>query len=119
MIRNKDQLENRRGEIQHQLRKDWTTHENFVTMYDRVYAAMVGVKVATPLDKPEYYFINKERIRVKTEEESSGHHIKHHLSHHKYVMFGDELGTDTNQVDDVNDGGQCYLSIKGMITNLL
>ena len=50
MRRNKNRIENIRGDIKHQLRKDWTTHENFFTMYDRVYAAMVYAKVATPLD---------------------------------------------------------------------
>ena len=44
-------LESRRGERKHKLRKDWTTHEKIVTMYDRVYAAMVDEKVATPLDE--------------------------------------------------------------------
>ena len=81
MRRNKYQLENRRCERQHQLRKYWTTHENFVTIYDRLYAAMVDAKVATPLDESEYYFINRSEIRVKTGEEAEGHHIKHHLSH--------------------------------------
>ena len=51
MRRNNNKLENRRGERQHQLRKYWTTHENFVTMYDCVYSAMVDAKVATPLDE--------------------------------------------------------------------
>ena len=54
MRRNKYQLEKKIGEKQHQLRKDWTTHENFITMYDRVYAAIVDAKLATPLDKSEY-----------------------------------------------------------------
>ena len=49
MRNNNNNLENRRGKRQHQLIKYWKTHENFVTMYDRVYAAMVGAKVATPL----------------------------------------------------------------------
>ena len=53
MRRNKYHLENRRCDRQHQLRKDWTTHENFVTMYDRVYFAMVDAKVATLPDKSE------------------------------------------------------------------
>ena len=52
--RKNNKLENIRGERQHQLRKDWTTHETFVTMYYRVYAAMVDAKVATPLDESEY-----------------------------------------------------------------
>ena len=50
MKRNKDQLENRRGDRQHQLRKYWMTHEKIITMYDRLYAAIVDAKVATPLD---------------------------------------------------------------------
>ena len=49
MIRNNNKIENRRGEIQNQLIKYWTINENYVTMYDRVYAAMVDAKVATPL----------------------------------------------------------------------
>ena len=53
MRRNKYQLENTRGERQHHLRKYWTTHEHFVTMYDRVYAAIVDAKIATPLDESE------------------------------------------------------------------
>ena len=53
MRRKKHKVENRRGERQHQLRKYWTTHENFVTVYDHVYAALVDAKVATPLDKSE------------------------------------------------------------------
>ena len=59
MRRNKNKIENRRGEEKHQLRKYWMTHENFVTMYDRVYAALVYAKVATHLDESEYYFINR------------------------------------------------------------
>ena len=100
MRRNNNNLENRRGERQHQLRKYWTTHENFVTMYDRVYATMVDEKVATPLDESDYYFINRAGSRFNTEEEDVVHHIKHCLSHPRYALFGDEVGTDTNQMDD-------------------
>ena len=103
MRRNKNNIEHRRGERQHQLIKDWTTDENFVTMYERVYDAMVYSKLATPLEKSEYYFINRYGSRVKTEEEAASHHIRHCLSHHQYVMFGDEVGTDTNQIDDENN----------------
>ena len=105
MRRNNNNIENRRGERKHQLRKDWTTHGNFVTVYDRVYAAMMDdAKVATSLDKSEYYFINISRILFKTEEEAADHHINHCLSHPKYVLFRDEVGTDTNQMEDGNNG---------------
>ena len=53
MIRNNNKLENRRAERQRQLRKYWMTHENFVTMYDRLYATIVDTKVNTPLDESE------------------------------------------------------------------
>ena len=68
MRRKKYQSESRRGERQHKLRKYWTTHENFITMYDLVYAAMVDTKLATLLEESEYYFINKSGSRVNTEE---------------------------------------------------
>ena len=50
MGRNRNQLENRRGERKHQLRRYWKTYENFVAMYDHVYDEMVDSKLATPLD---------------------------------------------------------------------
>ena len=117
MMRKK--IKNSRGERQHQLRKDWMTHEKFVTMYDRVYAAMVDAKIANPMEKPDYYFINRYGIQVKTEEETEGHRIKHCLSHPQCVLFGYEVGTDTNQIDYGNNGGQRYIIMKGIITNLL
>ena len=53
MRRNNNKLENRRGERQHQLIKYGMTHENFVTMYDCVYATMVDAEVAAPLEESE------------------------------------------------------------------
>ena len=95
------------------------THENFVTMYDRVYSVMVDAKVATPLDESEYYFITRSRSQAKIDEEAAGHHIKHRLSHPQYFLFGDEVGNDTNYMEDGNNGGQKYISVKGTITNLM
>ena len=63
---NNNKPEIRRDERQHQLRKYWTTHEKFATMYDCVYAAMVDEKVSTPLDESDYYFINRSGSRLKT-----------------------------------------------------
>ena len=119
MIINKYQLENRRGERQHKLRKDWTTHVNFVTMYNPVYVAMLDSKVAISLDKSDYYFINIAGRRVKTEKEASYHYIKHCLSHPQYIIFGYEVVTDTNQMYGGNNGGQSYISIEVMGTNSL
>ena len=43
---NKYQLENRRGERQHQVKRDWTINENIVTVYDCVYDVMMDAKLA-------------------------------------------------------------------------
>ena len=80
-IRNKNKIENRRGETQHQIRKYWTTHENFVTMYDRVHAEILDAKVTTPLEESECYFTNIAVSRFNTEEEAEGHQTKHCISH--------------------------------------
>ena len=37
-------------------------------MYERVYAAIVDEKLATPLEKSEYYFINISGRKFNTEE---------------------------------------------------
>ena len=79
----------------------------------------VDAKVATPMEESEYYFFNRPRIRFKTEEEAAGNQIKHRLSHPQYVMFGYEVGTDTNQMEDGKNGGQRYIIVKGSRTNLL
>ena len=89
MQRNNNNLENKRVEKQHKLRKYWKTHKNFVTMHGCVYGAIVYAKVATPMYESYYYFIHRPRRRVKTEEEAAGHQIRYHLSHPQYVLFGD------------------------------
>ena len=58
------------------------------------------------MEKSEYHFINRSGRRVKTEEQAAYHQIKHHLSNPRYFLFGDEVGTDTNQIDDKNNGGK-------------
>ena len=69
-------------------------------MYDLVYNAMVDTNSDTPLEESEYWFINRSERLVKIEEEAVDHHINHHISHPQCVLFGDEVGTDTNQIDD-------------------
>ena len=59
-----------------QTKKYFATHENFVTMYERVYSSMVDAKLDTPLDKSEYQFTNRAgRRQDNTDEEATGHNI--------------------------------------------
>ena len=88
-------------------------------MYDCVYAEILDSKVATPLEESWYYFINRYGSQVNTEEEAAGHQINHHLIHPQHVLFGDEAGTDTNHMEDGNNGGHRYISVKGTRINLM
>ena len=72
-------------------------------MYDRVYPVMVDEKVATSLEKWEYYFVNRYGSRVNKEEVAARHQIEHRLSNTQYAIFGDEVGTDTNYTEDGNN----------------
>ena len=46
MKRHKHELKSKKGKMFPQSRSDWCTYENFVDMYDRLYAAMSDSKVA-------------------------------------------------------------------------
>ena len=88
-------------------------------MYNCVYAAMVDAKLATPLEESYYYFIKRAGCQINTEKYAAVQQIKHRLSHPQYVLFRYELGTDNNLMEDSNNRGQRYISVKGNRTNLL
>ena len=67
------------------------THDNFETMYDLVYDAMVKARVAVKLDEKK--------------EVSEGLPLTHELIHPDYVLFVDEVGNNTNMRDDGQIGG--------------
>ena len=118
MIRNRNKLENRRGERQHQL-KHFGRHLKNPLPCMTAYILQCGCNGSYYHGKSQYYFNNRAVNRVNTKEEAAYNHIKYHLYHIQYVLFGDEVDTDTNQMDDGNNGSQSYISINSTITNLI
>jgi hypothetical protein len=67
-------------------RKAWVTKENFENMYENVYKTMVEAGVAEELS---------EEIQHK-----AGLPSKYRLTRPEYVLFVDETGCNTNQLND-------------------
>jgi hypothetical protein len=76
-------------------RRTWVTRENFENMYKNIYEAMVEAGVAEELTKPIHY--------------DEGLPTKYQLIHPEYVLFVDETGCNTNQLNDGRVGGELLI----------
>lgn len=113
MNRNKDMLVSAKGGRMHLARREWTTYNNMQTMYELVYEQMVEAGIASHLPEEEHYWVDRSGNRVNSEEEAIGHKCSMKLDHPDWLLFGDEVGTDTAQDSDGHIGGQTYLSFAG------
>ncbi len=113
MQRQKKVLSSCKGSRKHNARQDWTTYDNIETMYDLVYEQMVDAGIAHHLPEEEHYSVDEAGKVVNSSEESAGHKCKIKLTHPEWLLFGDEVGTDTAQDEDGHIGGQTYLSYCG------
>jgi len=76
-------------------RNTWVTQENFQNMYESVYEATVSAGVA----KKE-----EEEINYGT-----GLPSRYRLTKPEYVLFVDETGFNTNQLNDGRVGGELFI----------
>jgi hypothetical protein len=76
-------------------RNTWVTQENFQNMYESVYEATVSAGVA----KKE-----EEEINYGT-----GLPSRYRLTKPEYVLFVDETGCNTNQLNDGRVGGELFI----------
>jgi hypothetical protein len=76
-------------------RRTWVTRENFENMYENIYATMVEAGVAEELTEPIQY--------------EDGLPTKYRLIHPEYVLFVDETGCNTNQLNDGRVGGELFI----------
>jgi len=76
-------------------RRTWVTRENFENMYENIYETMVEAGVAEELTKPIQY--------------DEGLPTKYRLIHPEYVLFVDETGCNTNQLNDGRVGGELFI----------
>jgi hypothetical protein len=75
-------------------RNSWVTRENFKNMYENVYERMVEAGIA-----------EKEEIEMQYEE---GLPSKYTHTLPEYLLFVDETGCNTNQLNDGKVGGEVY-----------
>ena len=93
-------------------RSTWCYYSNFQKMYDLVFNAMNSAGVALNSDEPTW--MNKKGETVKDESEAFGLKCTHKLIHPEYVMFVDEVGSNTNQKQDRNYGDEKRLARIGL-----
>lgn len=83
------------------------------TVYELVYHQMLDAGIASNLPEEEQYWVDSFGNEVFCEEEAAGHNCTMKLDYPEWLLFGDEVGTDTAQDDDGHVGGQIYLSFAG------
>ena len=113
MKRKGEFLSSRKGNRQHNARQDWTTYDNIERMYELVYEEMIDAGIAQRLPEDEHYWVDESGEVVDAEDKAAGHKCTIKLTHPDWLLFGDEVGTDTAQDQDGHIGGQTYLSYGG------
>jgi hypothetical protein len=95
MTRHKEVLTNKQRTVKDVKRNTWVTVENFESMYENVYEAMVEAGIA---EKKE------EAVQYET-----GRPSQYVLTKPEYLLFVDETGCNTNQLDDGHVGGETFI----------
>jgi hypothetical protein len=105
-------VEKKKGQKFSKDRSEWSVYENFVQMYDEIYAAMEIAGVATGLAAPVW--VNKDQEET-SEEEAFGRRITHLLTRPDYVVFVDEVGSNLSQEGDGAVGGERKIVGRGSV----
>ena len=99
-------------------RTEWVTYQNIECMYNLVYEQMIASGLACRLPESEQYFVNKDGEVVESENEAFGKKVIVEITHPKWILFGDEVGTDISMKDDGHVGGQKFVVQKGTRANI-
>ena len=116
--RNKDTLSSSQGTQMHLTCQDWTTYTNIKTMYELVYEQMAEAGIARHLPEEEQYWVDTASAIVDSEEKAAGLKCTIKLEHPQWLLFGDEVGTNTAQDGDGHIGGQTYITFRGQHVKL-
>jgi hypothetical protein len=79
-------------------RRTWVRRENFENMYENIYNEMVEAGIAEELEEEISY--------------EKGLPSKFRLTHPDYLLFVDETGCNTNQLNDGKVGGEVFIMPK-------
>jgi len=98
LSRHEDVLTRNGSEVKDLKRRTWVKSENFQNMYENVYATMVEAGIAEELEEE----IQHER----------GLPTKYALTKPEFLLFVDETGCNTNQLNDGKVGGELFIMPK-------
>jgi hypothetical protein len=107
--RNKHLISSKKGVKFDTKRAEWCTYLNMKEMYDEVYTSLVNCGLAVKHDTPMW---RNNEGEVVNEEDAVGCQSEFELIHPSWLVFVDEVGSNTSQVKDGNVGGEKYLCTK-------
>jgi hypothetical protein len=93
-----DELSHNGSIVRDLKQRTWVTAENFENMYNNIYNTMVEVGIAEKVEEAIQY--------------DAGLPTKFKLTHPEFLLFVDETGCNTNQLNDGKVGGELYLMPK-------
>jgi hypothetical protein len=89
------------------------SYNNIEQMYELVYKQIVEAGIGHHLPEDQHYWVDKAGKVVDTGEQAAGKKCTIELTYPEWLLFGDEVETDTAQDGDGHIGGQTYLSYGG------
>ena len=110
--RNAHLIRSKRGQKYELDRASWSTYANFRQMYEQVYDQMVEAGVAVKHDTPQWQNTNGD---IVGEEDAVGCKVTHDLIHPEMCIVMDEVGGNTSQKGDGNNGGELHVCAKDMV----
>ena len=109
--RHKDKIRRGKGKVKDVKRHTWCTYVHFEEMYNCVYAQMVNAGVAEKTE--EFTSYDKEgQVIVNDSQTVFGKPTQYKITHPEMILFVDECGSNTNQKNDGQVGGQKYIFSK-------
>ena len=85
-------------------RSEWCNKENFEIMYDSIYKELFDAGLATKYEGDGIW----KNLQGKPVDilQAAGRKCKYNLTHPEYLLFVDEVGSNTNMANDKNKGGE-------------
>ena len=107
--RNKHLISSKKGVKFDTKRAEWCTYLNMEEMYNEVYTSLVDSGLAVKHDTPSW---RNDAGEVVNEENAVGCESEFELIHPNWLIFVDEVGSNTSQAKDGNVGGEKFLCSK-------
>jgi hypothetical protein len=107
MKRYKTYISRNPGRMRDIKRFTWCTYEHFEQMYKCVYHVMVEAGVAEKLTVKKYYDVDGNE--VFNADDAFGRGTLYKVTNPERIVFVDETGCNTSQIDDGQIGGQLFI----------